>query len=346
MSEAYRSAVTRIAAHLGAGLRPDFPHDRIICIANAAAGTRHRHQHVVRSATRLAATGEKSHPPVVWSTSPEDGRSAIRAALDAEVDGRLIVMSLGGDGTHNQVLRAGLENPERLRFLRVPLGSGNDSAELSSLDELLDEPAPVWEEAWIPCVQVRGAGLHERAFNIASIGLDAYVTLLHDTWRGVLPGNTYRLLVDLAVLRYDRRVRLGPMQLQGVSVDGGIVALPERARSIVAMGVSGQRTYGDHMRVLPGEENVCLIDQIGVIRKLQLKRQFFAGEHVREPVVSMQRLSRLTIRYAGRLPLQCDGEARWLEPAHFPLQMELLERAVQVLRPARLTATQGRGSNS
>lgn len=336
MNGSYRAAVARIAAAVAPRAWSSLPDSDLLCVANASAGTRHRHASVIRLAAGLADQALPAAAELVWSESPADARTRVLDRIAQAPGRRLLVLSLGGDGTHNHLLRTGLAAPDQLVFLRVPLGSGNDGADMPTLATLLRELPALMVPRWVPCVEVTGSGLHEVAFNIASLGLDAYVTLLHDRWRSLLPGNTYRLLVDLAVLRYDRAVRLGPMQLRGRDGDGAELLLPERARSIVAVGVSGHRTYGDHMRVLPGDENVCVIDQIGVVRKLQLKRQFYAGEHVHEPVVNMHRFRELSVGYAGRLPLQCDGEARWIAQEHFPIRLLVRQRAVQVLAPARI----------
>jgi diacylglycerol kinase family enzyme len=42
----------------------------------------------------------------------------------------------------------------------------------------------------------------------------------------------------------------------------------------------------------------------------------------------------LTIEYARRIPLQIDGETRWLEPDEFPLEMEVFSDSIPILSPA------------
>jgi len=189
---------------------------------------------------------------------------------------------------------------------------------------------------WIPAVRITTPRWRQYAFNIASVGIDAYVTLLHNRWRSVLPGNTYRLLVDLAVLRYDQALRVGPLSLRGTTWDGSIRDLGETPRSLVVMGVSGNRTYGDHMHVLPGEDNVCVIERAGLVDKMRMKRLFYEGSHVTEAITSTYTLQRLEARYGGSLPLQYDGEACYLSAEDFPVTLEVVHSAVRVLAPDRV----------
>lgn len=339
MSRRYRRAVTCIARWVRQKLGGWYPDRDIICIANDRAGTRYRHHIVERVAAercRVAAS-EDDADPVWWTMDGDDARRRVAAAIAARRDGPApVFVSLGGDGTHNSVLSAGLGS-EAL-FLRLPLGSGNDGPELTTLESALDVLNGAMVPRWIPALEAHSTSRRLIAFNIASLGLDAYVTILHDRFRSLLPGNTYRLLVDLAVLGYDRALRVGPMGLSGVSVAGAAVSFPREPRSLVAMGVSGRRTYGDHMKVLPDDRNVCIVTQIGVRDKIRMKRLFYEGLHVDEPITTMAELAELTVEYGGRLPMQLDGEATWLEPAEFPVRLKVIPRGVRVLAEARLAA--------
>jgi len=330
----YQDAVACVARWVDERLARQFPdHDRIF-VANPTAGTRHRHRTIQRiAAARCTGSGEL--PEIWWTHSGEEARSLLAARMDAAT-APPVVVSLGGDGTHNHVLQAGVEHRDRALFLRLPMGSGNDAAGVASLDEALDRLEGVLSPQWIPAVAIRAARSTHYAFNIVSLGLDAYVTILHDRWRRLLPGNTYRLLVDLAVLGYDRALSVGPMALSGTRFDGRRLDIGEEARSLVAMGAGGHRTYGDHMRVLPGDENLCVIRQVGLWDKIRMKRLFYDGRHVDESITAMFGCRTLDVGYDGRMPLQYDGEPLWLEQGDFPVRLEVVDRAARVLEPDRL----------
>ncbi|MEX2442673.1 MAG: diacylglycerol kinase family protein [Alkalispirochaeta sp.] len=335
MSRAYRAAVECIARWTGERLRQQFPHHPQIFICNGAAGTRHRHR-TVRAVARRRCGGGGDPPELWWTVSGEEARQRVSSRLEQRGSPEPVIVSMGGDGTHNHVLQAGVDHGGRGVFLRLPLGSGNDAAGVESLEDALGDLEGIVTPRWSPAVRISGSRWNQYAFNIASVGLDAYVTLLHNRWRGVLPGNTYRLLVDLAVLRFDQALHVGPLSLLGTTWGGTTLDLGATPRSLVVMGVSGNRTYGDHMWVLPGEDNVCIIERAGLLEKLRMKRLFYKGRHVDEPITAMYNLKRLVGNYAGTFPLQYDGEACYVTAEDFPVTMEVVRSAVRVLAADRV----------
>jgi diacylglycerol kinase family enzyme len=320
-------------------LHRHFPHRPVVFVANPAAGTRHRHR-VVERIARTHCGGEGPEPEIWWTESGEEARRRVRERLDRVGATPPIVVSLGGDGTHNHILQAGMGRDSAALFLRLPLGSGNDAAGTASLRDALDELAEAVAPRRIPVVRIVGQRSSHVAFNIASVGIDAYVTILHDRWRRILPGNTYRLLVDLAVLRYDRALAVGPLAIEVNAPEGFPVDLGAKPRSLVALGATGHRTYGDHMAVLPGEENLCVIAQTGLLDKLRMKGLFYRGAHIHQPITEMYRATAVTFNYNGRMPLQFDGEARWLDTEDFPVRMSIEAGAVSVLERARVAEPQ------
>jgi diacylglycerol kinase family enzyme len=102
--------------------------------------------------------------------------------------------------------------------------------------------------------------------------------------------------------------------------------------SMVVVGASGHRTYGGHMPVLPGDENVCIVDGMSMLRKIQQKKLFYLGTHGELPEVRFYRADRVDIDYASRIPLQLDGEIVWLEPKDFPLSLRVVSAKIKVLR--------------
>jgi diacylglycerol kinase family enzyme len=102
--------------------------------------------------------------------------------------------------------------------------------------------------------------------------------------------------------------------------------------SMVVMGITGGRTYGGHLKVLPGEENVCLVGRMTLMAKIRNKKLFYNGGHGVLPEVSFHRATRMEVAYNGSIPMQLDGEVTWLGPQDFPLRMDVLQPRIKVLR--------------
>ncbi len=102
--------------------------------------------------------------------------------------------------------------------------------------------------------------------------------------------------------------------------------------SMVIIGASGHRTYGGHMPVLPGQENVCLVDSMSTWRKITQKKLFYLGRHGELPEVKFYAADRVDIGYRGRIPMQLDGELVWLAETDFPISLQVLPSCIKVLR--------------
>lgn len=236
-----------------------------------------------------------------------------------------VIVSLGGDGTHGEILsvlsKADANVQHRTTVFRLPLGSGNDGADAPDLARALRLMLSARTVRGLPYVRVETAG--ERtfdAFNIVSVGIDAFVTDVSTRVKRFLPGNVYRIAAAVSAALYQTVLRPREMALE-LGRPGG-APVPRAGRFVLlAVGPSAPRTYGNGMRILPDEHNVCLVHRLTTLQIMMLKKLMYRGEHVELPMVESFVSNSLVIRYDGRLPLQADGEAVTLEAGEFPLRV-------------------------
>ena len=69
--------------------------------------------------------------------------------------------------------------------------------------------------------------------------------------KGSLPGDFYKLWVDIASLLYDRIYTVGPLDIRYVDDAAGEGKSLRETTLLLAMGASGYRTYGSNKRILP-----------------------------------------------------------------------------------------------
>jgi len=248
-----------------------------------------------------------------------------------------IIASVGGDGTHGETLSgyeaagAHAHGKRDLWFVRLPFGTGNDGADAPDLASAIRLLLGSCDERRAGQVLVRPTGMPEfRGFNIASVGLDAYVGYLTNRLKGRFGGDLYKLIADVMTLFYERVVGVGTMRVELFDERGEAEAL-SGVYLLLAVGVTGHRRYGGGKLVLPGYENFCAIEPLGLVGKIRLKSLFYRGEHVHEPNVTMRSARRIVVHYDREIPLQMDGETVWLEPRHFPLEMTVTPPRVPVL---------------
>jgi diacylglycerol kinase family enzyme len=285
-------------------------------------------------------------PGLCLTSRPGDAGAIVRALLDeASASGPAVpapfflVITAGGDGTSLEAQLALYEAHPALRsnfaVLRLPMGTGNDGADAWELDtalELLTEKVSIeYSRALRLRTSTRDKGPF-LAFNILSIGLDAFVTHMTNKMKGSFPGDSYKLWVDIAALFYDKVYKVGPMELKAYDEGGAEVLSLNEPLLLAAMGVSGKRTYGSRKMILPDERNVCALRQMPLLRKLSLKGLLDSGGHADKKEAALCRASRLEFRYNYPVLAQMDGETVRLEPEDFPASIELTEPAIPILK--------------
>jgi diacylglycerol kinase family enzyme len=254
-----------------------------------------------------------------------------------------MVICAGGDGTSLEVLSRIHAAPPGLRdrfvVIRLPMGTGNDGADSPELTEALDLLILPSEIAKVPALRLSTATEGKGpffAFNILSVGLDAFVTHMTNKMKGRLPGDSYKLWVDIAALFYDRIYRVRPMEIR---VLDGEETGPRSLREtplLLAVGASGRRTYGSRQRILPDDRNVCIVRQMPLLRKLALKGLIRTGRHADAAEVLLFSAGRVEFQGGEPLLAQMDGETVPLWETDFPAAIELTEPSVQILKPKQV----------
>jgi diacylglycerol kinase family enzyme len=265
--------------------------------------------------------------------------AASRAAPEPDV--RLpfhLIICAGGDGTSLEVLsrlhNAPPELRERFVILRLPMGTGNDGADSWKLPEALDLLVLPAELAKIPALRLTTSAEGKGpffAFNILSVGLDAFVTHMTNRMKGKFPGDSYKLWVDIAALFYDTVYKVAPMEIRIFDEGKPDPRILRETPLLLAFGASGHRSYGSRKQILPDDRNICLIRQMPLLRKIALKNLIMHGRHADSPETLLYNARR--IEFQGREPIlaQMDGETVLIQKPDFPLTIELTEPSIQIL---------------
>jgi len=254
-----------------------------------------------------------------------------------------LVISAGGDGTHGEVMLALYNAPAEVRsnmaVLRLPMGTGNDGADSSSMEKALDLLLKPVHIEYMPAVQLttaKGGPSSWKgpfvAFNILSIGLDAYVVHKTNEMKAKKPGDSYQFWVDVAALFYDKKFKVDYMSVKAFDKNNKEVSSFREKLLLLAMGVSGNRTYGSQQHILPDHRNVCGIKQMSLFKKLAIKGQVTKGNHIYNPNAIFLNAKR--VEFSGYQPIlaQMDGETILLQPEDFPAVMELTAPVIPQLK--------------
>ena len=248
-----------------------------------------------------------------------------------------LIITSGGDGTRLEVLNGLYHAPAELRknfaVLRLPMGTGNDGADAWELDKALDlliADSSIAHQRAIRLSTASGKGPFF-AFNILSVGLDAFVTHMTNKMKGKMPGDSYKLWVDIGALFYDRIYKVDFMDVCARDEEGREVKAFREKLLLLAVGESGRRTYGSHKWILPDDRNICAIKQMPLHRKLLLKELLKNGGHAGKSESILWNSH--SVEFSARHPIlaQMDGETVLLEEGDFPARIELTEPVIPIL---------------
>jgi diacylglycerol kinase family enzyme len=267
-----------------------------------------------------------------------------------------LIITAGGDGTSLEALsvlyHASATVRAQIAVLRLPMGTGNDGADSPDLARALDlliQPSRVEYTPALRLIPAQGgpaatdhagkAAAESKspylAFNILSVGLDAFVTHMTNKMKGKLPGDFYKLWVDIASLLYDRLYTVDFLDVRALDGEGREIRSFREKLLLLAVGASGHRTYGSQKKILPDDRNVCALRQMPLLRKLALKGLFSTGTHIDKPESILFNAHR--VEFSGSHPMlaQMDGETVLLQREDFPAAIELTEPVIPVLKLAQ-----------
>lgn len=289
----------------------------------------------------------------------------VKEASMSENYGRhYLLITAGSDGTSQEVQTAlakivfdlGAEYATvitgRISILRLPFGTENDGSDGRTLDEtlrLLTEPAHFALQRAVKvsfktqhktvCAGLNNLTSYDSisadppwyAFNIASIGIDAFSTHMTYKTKNNLPGNLNKLWVDLACLFYNFMFKSGSAEIKFFGRYGLHLQSIQTWLEFCVFGVSGHRTYGSNQKILPNDRNICIGKKMNIITKLFLKGKFRKGTHVHCGKALFFTAEKISIEYDNPILLQLDGEVHYIKTENFPLIMERTLPAIRII---------------
>ena len=254
-----------------------------------------------------------------------------------------LIISAGGDGTHCEVMLNLYNAPVMVRanlaVLRLPMGTGNDGADCASLAEALElliNPVKIQLTSAVQLKPATTGDAHKHgpflAFNIMSIGLDAYVTHMTNKMKRKKAGDSYHIWVDIAALFYELAYKIDDMKVVAKNEQNAVIQEFNEKFLLIAMGVTGNRSYGSQQKILPDFRNVCAIRKMPLHRKLAIKEQVTKGIHTNSKEPVFLSAHKLEINSKRKILAQMDGETFFLKPEDFPITMELTPASIPVLK--------------
>jgi len=311
-----------------------------VCVNPASANGRTGARWPSLAAALRAELGDFS---VGLTSGPRQAGALVRRALE---DGATRIVSVGGDGTHNEVLQGffpptgvegtGLEPaaplvPEATLHI-IPTGTGGD------LRRTLGLPPETHAAIGALGGEVRTVDVghlrfttsagHEAAayfLNVASLGLSGLVDKIVNESNKALGGRlTFLLGVARGGLTYrNQRVRLTLDQA------------PPLERTVNCVAVANARFYGGGMQIAPnadmadGALDVVVVGDMGALEVVRGLGRIYAGRHLDLPKIECLRGRRLFAEPTSPgqvVLLDMDGE----QPGRLPATLTVVPGALRL----------------
>ena len=259
------------------------------------------------------------------------GTDLVRKALGKGFD---LIVSVGGDGTHNEVTNGffdGLEpvNPEAAMAIATS-GTGGDLRKTlglaagphAALETLPgDATAPIDVGRFTYC-NSKGDPAMGYFINVLSFGIGGLVDQKVNSTTKVLGGKTSFFIATLRALSRFRR------QEVQLSLDGG----PAATLQIHNVAVANGRYFGGGMMIAPeanmsdGRFEVVSFVDMSTPSFMSLASSIYKGTHLSHPRVLHSRASRIDATSKDNVLLDVDGE----QPGSLPLTIENLPGKIRL----------------
>ncbi len=254
---------------------------------------------------------------------------AIQIARETNAE---LVVAAGGDGTVNEVVNGILQSGTEKLLGVIPVGSGNDFARMLNLkpfkiklaiESIRKRKITASDVGLIQFSDEKG-NFYERFFiNGVGIGFDAMVAnesrkIKH--LRGIP-------LYLLSIFRTLSKYKTPEME---VYIDGRLI---KDKIFLVAIGngisAGGGFLLTPHAKINDGVFDVCLVNDLSILRILQVLPTVLKGKHINYPEVRMFKAKEIEIRSNSNLTMHADGEIlgtelRWIKITIIPSAVEVI----------------------
>jgi YegS/Rv2252/BmrU family lipid kinase len=265
------------------------------------------------------------------TSRPGEGTDLTRDAL---AKGYEMIVSVGGDGTHNEVTNGFFDgeevvNPEGVLAV-VTSGTGGDlrrtlgleKGPYAALDTLIGRATRPFDVGQFTYLAHSGETRMGYFINILSFGIGGLVDEKVNTSTKVLGGKTSFFIATLKALAAFRQ------QTITLQLDDG----PQEELAIHNVAISNGRSFGGGMYVAPNAEpddglfDVVSFVDMNTLQFAGLGSSIYKGRHLSNPKVKFAQASSIVATSEAAVLLDVDGE----QPGTLPLAVKNLHHRLRV----------------
>ena len=287
---------------------------------------------------RISGLFEKENIPVYSQFTQKKGH-AIDSARKAINTGFRKIISVGGDGTLNEVVNGiftqGYCSPKEITIGMIPVGTGNDWGRMFGIPLVYEGAVNVIRENKLMLHDIgmvtfySGSEQHKRYFiNIAGLGFESLVVKKtnrqKDKGRSSQAIYFYNLLSSL-------------ISYKNIKTDF-IIDGVKKTSNVFSINVGNGRYCGGGMRQTPdalpddGLLDITVIREMGRIEIIKSLKLLYDGTILSHPKIDGYRSNNLRVESESLLYLEADGESL----GHTPVDFSIIPAAINVVYGTRI----------
>ena len=273
-------------------------------IVNLTAGGGKPHQHLKTVIQHLKENGLNFE---VCHTSRQG--EATELAQKASDDGIDLIVSVGGDGTANEIVNGIMQSKNNPSLGIIPLGWANDFIKSIDIPSDIIEACKILIKGKIKKIDVGVINDQIYFANLCGIGFDAEVAHLANQIKNTHP-NWNTLGAFIYVFATIKKL-ISPFGYHEVKIK---IDQQEIKSKILFIAIGNGKIYGGRFKITPeaiiddGWLEVCLVEEMGRLKYLMSIPKVFKGTHKSIKGISFYRAKEIVVQSSEPILAQISGE--------------------------------------
>jgi len=273
-------------------------------IVNLTAGGGKPHKHLNTVLKYLKENGLNFK----MCTTSHQGE-AVELAQKAADNGAELIVSVGGDGTVNEIVNGIIKSKNDPPLGIIPLGWANDFIKSTNIPSDIIEACKILIKGKIKKIDVGVINDQIYFANLCGIGFDAEVAHLANQIKNTHP-NWNTLGAFIYVFATVKKL-LSPFSYHNVKIkfDG-----KEIHSKILFIAIGNGKFYGGRFKITPeailddGLLEICLVEEMGRFKYLSIIPKVFKGTHASIKGINFYRAKEVLIQSSEPILAQVSGE--------------------------------------
>lgn len=234
---------------------------------------------------------------------------AIELARKAADKGMDLIVSIGGDGTVNEIVNGIMKSKNNPSLGIIPLGWANDFIKSVNIPSDITQACQILVQGKIKKIDIGVINSQIYFANICGVGFDAEVAQLANQMKSKHPN--LRILSAFVYVFATVKKLLSPFGYHNVKIKFNGQKIHSK---ILFIAIGNGKFYGGRFKITPkailddGLLEICLVEEMGRFKYLSIIPKVFKGTHASIKGISFYRAKEVVIESSEIILAQVSGE--------------------------------------